>query len=759
MKTNAFHRIGLAAALACALTGISSATDNLVLNPSFENTTGITVGGLEGSTGLSWLQPTTGVDNWTAIRTDNFYLRPPTPVAEDGDYCRTPQDGTSYVILHANTGEIGGIYQQLTLTAGITYTVSFWELNRGQAGITGIDAGFFSDAALSTAVSSVHTANNLAADGWKQTTFTYTPAESGSLYLGFKVNSGAPWGSCLDNVSVTSGAVLTATTTTLESLSNPSVHGDSVTFRATIKDAGATATGAAGTVAFKIDGTVLKADATISNGVASYSTSTPLAAGDHPVVAIYSGDGTYQASTSSTLTQTVTGIPAGDNLVLNPSFETTNGVFPIGNYDPGCGLGPLPTDGLANWAVIRSDNFYIRQPSPPTDNGDYGRIPVDGSSYVILHANTGEIGGIYQQLTLTAGVEYTVSFWEVNRSSQGAVTGVDAGFFSDTALSTPVSSIATANNPAAGGWKQTSFTYTPAATGPVYLGFKANSGAPWGSNLDNVSVTAPAGPVLTATTTTMESSPATNSALGDSVTFTATVKDGEVNVPSGAGTVEFKSDIDGVLPDAAAIAIVNGVATYSTSALSVADHTITATYSGDSTYQTSASSGLSHSVTTTPFGTWAYTNIKLKQPTADASPTGDPDGDGSNNLTEYAFFGDPLSGSDNSKVFCQVEESKSAPRGKELILTVAVRDDAPNFGLDGNGLTRSATSTSGAITYAIQGSDNLVFPGIEVTEVGDHSTAAMKAPLPAGTGYGYRSFVLLDGGLAGKGFLRAVVVK
>ena len=158
---------------------------------------------------------------------------------------------------------------------------------------------------------------------------------------------------------------------------------------------------------------------------------------------------------------------------------------------------------------------------------------------------------------------------------------------------------------------------------------------------------------------------------------------------------------------------------------------------------------------TTPFSIWALTNITARDEHAAAGPMDDPDGDGSNNLSEFAFAGDPLSGSDQAKVHSWVADPRAS--GNELVLTVAVRSDAPDFMLDGNLLSMSATSASGGITYTMEGSDNLVFPGSAVTEIGDQSTEAMRALLPEG--YGYRSFVLLDGGLAGKGFLRAKVLK
>jgi hypothetical protein len=205
MKTDSFHRLALAAALACVVTS-TSLQATLVLNGSFENETGLPLGQFEAGSGLCYIAPDTAVDNWTVINTHNFYLRPTTVF--NGDYSIVPKDGASYVSLYANNDGLGAIYQPISLTAGVKYTVSFWEVNRSsQGGVTGIDAAFFSDTALSTAVSDVAWANNSNYGVWQQTTFDYTPATSGTAYLGFRTHSGAPWGSNLDNVSVTFSAI------------------------------------------------------------------------------------------------------------------------------------------------------------------------------------------------------------------------------------------------------------------------------------------------------------------------------------------------------------------------------------------------------------------------------------------------------------------------------------------------------------------------------------------------------------------------
>lgn len=83
--------------------------------------------------------------------------------------------------------------------------------------------------------------------------------------------------------------------------------------------------------------------------------------------------------------------------------------------------------------------------------------------------------------------------------------------------------------------------------------------------------------IVMASTTTLSSS-ADPSTFGQTVTFTATVSGAG---PTPTGTVQLS--IDGT-PVGGAVTLVNGMASYSTSSLSVAGHTVTAVYSGDGTY-------------------------------------------------------------------------------------------------------------------------------------------------------------------------------
>ena len=126
---------------------------------------------------------------------------------------------------------------------------------------------------------------------------------------------------------------------------------------------------------------------------------------------------------------------------------------------------------------------------------------------------------------------------------------------------------------------------------------------------------------------------------------------------------------------------------------------------GDNTWKFTESTGvLSLTVASgTPFSTWAATKITAINPSADATPGGDPDGDGKTNFSEFAFDGNPLSGSDNGKIFVLAADSDvDVNTDKELILTVAVRAAAPAF----SG-TPSPTATGDGVIYTIQGSTTL----------------------------------------------------
>ena len=113
-------------------------------------------------------------------------------------------------------------------------------------------------------------------------------------------------------------AVTQGTTLSLTSDVNPSTYGQSVTFTAAITpEYGGQASG---TITFS-DGATILGSVPVSNNSAAFITGS-LKIGTHSITAAYSGDATFRASTSNTVSQTVTKGPTTVTLVssVNPSI-------------------------------------------------------------------------------------------------------------------------------------------------------------------------------------------------------------------------------------------------------------------------------------------------------------------------------------------------------------------------------------------------------------------------------------------------------
>jgi hypothetical protein len=110
------------------------------------------------------------------------------------------------------------------------------------------------------------------------------------------------------------------TSTSVSSSVNPSVSGQSVKFTAAISPATAT-----GTVQF-FDGSNALGTVNLSGSVASFSTSA-LSVGSHSITANFSGDGNYNSSNSTPLTQTV-------NVALATTTTVTSSLNPSINKQP-----------------------------------------------------------------------------------------------------------------------------------------------------------------------------------------------------------------------------------------------------------------------------------------------------------------------------------------------------------------------------------------------------------------------------------------
>ena len=174
------------------------------------------------------------------------------------------------------------------------------------------------------------------------------------------------------------------TTTTLNSSSNPSSFGQSVTFTATVTPQ---AQGnPSGTVIFA-DGETQLGQVTLANGTATYTTSA-LGIGSHSITASYSGDSNYGSSNSTTLNQavgvdstttTLSGAPNPANVAQSVTFTATvtpsssgtptgsvsfyDGESLLGNVPLNAGVATYSTSNLAAathsiTAIYSGDNNY-----------------------------------------------------------------------------------------------------------------------------------------------------------------------------------------------------------------------------------------------------------------------------------------------------------------------------------------------------------------------------------------------------------------
>jgi len=190
--------------------------------------------------------------------------------------------------------------------------------------------------------------------------------------------------------SVFSQVVLPATTTTLTSSGTPSVFGQSVTFTATVAHTAGTGT-PTGTVNFLDNGTSI-GTGTLSvvsgHDQATFPTTT-LAAGTHPITAVFAGDTNFATSTSAPFTQTVNQAPAFTSAtsttfttVTAGSFTVTASGFPTPTFTES---GALPMN-----VTLTSAGVLSGTPAAGT-----------GGTYPIVVTATNSVSSPTQNFTLT----------------------------------------------------------------------------------------------------------------------------------------------------------------------------------------------------------------------------------------------------------------------------------------------------------------------------------------------------------------------
>ena len=209
----------------------------------------------------------------------------------------------------------------------------------------------------------------------------------------------------------TFGSPSNKTLTTIKSNANPQNTGTSVTFTSYVASTSGTGI-PTGTITFSVDGA---ASSPVTLNQAGYATYTPpsLSDGDHTIVASYSGDKNYAAS-SAVLTQAVVGAPASI-AVVSGSGQSTYLYTPLANLIV---------------LVVKDAN------GTPVPN-----VPVYLSGFALYYIYTGYVDAGTFSTDATTGFDGTVSF-TVYPASTGnlvgtaKVSGVNTpAFFTVNALS------------------------------------------------------------------------------------------------------------------------------------------------------------------------------------------------------------------------------------------------------------------------------------------------------------------------------------
>ena len=377
-----------------------------------------------------------------------------------------------------------------------------------------------------------------------------------------------------------------ATTTTVISSTNPSVYGQSVTFTATVSVNSPGSGTPTGMIMF-YSGTTLLGTGMLSGETASFTTTSPLAAGNRTIKATYSGD-TNDKTSSGTLTQTVNQDSTTTSVVssLNPSAYGQSVTFtatvsasapgsgtPAGSVTFMDGSTKLATVALKNGAALYSTAKL------PTGTDTITATYNGSSSFKTSSASVSQTVNQDQTTTkLTSSVNPSVYGQAVTFTAtvsaaspgsgtpSGSITFMDGGNTIGTGLLSSGKATFTTSSLSVGSHAITA----------VYSG---------DGNFTASTSTAISKGVNQAGSSTTVVSSVNPSVSGQLVTFMATVSATSPGSGTPTGTVTFE---DGSTTLGTAT-LSGGTASLSISTLAVGTHSIKVIYSGDANFKTSTS--------------------------------------------------------------------------------------------------------------------------------------------------------------------------
>ncbi|MCU1323157.1 MAG: repeat containing protein [Acidobacteriaceae bacterium] len=390
-----------------------------------------------------------------------------------------------------------------------------------------------------------------------------------------------------------SGTVLSVdpTSVTLTSSLNPAGFGTPITLTALVSTTGTSVTG---TMKF-LDGTALIGTATLDATGSASTTLSTLALGSHTITAVYSGDATNAASTSTALVQVVRQ-PTTLALVSSTNPSTVSAPVTFTATLSGGIISPVGN-------VTFSDGTTMLQRISLTTAGTASMTlaTLTPGAHTITALYSGDTNNMTSQTVLTQTVAQASTLTTVPTSSNPSVTVGTTITFSSTVTSIggplPTGSVTfkdgatilgAGNLDPAGNATFSTSTLAPGSH-PItatYAG-DTNSVASTSTALNQTVVQ-----VGTSTVLVPNPNPAN---AGATLTLTATVSAAGGSTAGGilSGRITFQ---DGATPIGSADIAPNGVATLSIKTLTVGAHMLTAVYSGNTNYATSTSTGFTETV-------------------------------------------------------------------------------------------------------------------------------------------------------------------
>ncbi len=406
-------------------------------------------------------------------------------------------------------------------------------------------------------------------------------------YLGDSNHEGTSTASLAQTVNVAPTQVATT------SSAAPAVSGQAVTYTATVTSA---ASGVpTGSVVFKEGATTLGTVALIGGHAAL--TPASVSVGSHVISAVYSGDSNFgastapnfnqvvqQANTSVTVSSSLSPAPVGSRVTfiatvspVAPGAGTPTGTVTFKNGSTVLGTGALAGPGVATFST---SGLTVGDSSITAEYG--GDVAFAASNSPSLTQSMSAAAATVAFRTVKSPSTYGSSVSLVAVVSGQGLPPTGSVTFKDGTTTLGMSTLAE------GGVAVADVTTLSPGTHSLT--------AEYGGDPSYPAATATASHVVTkANTLTAVSSSANPSAVGEAVTFTATVTSAVAGL---TGQVEF---FDG-MTSVGKVALANGQAAFSSATLSAGSHVVSATYLGDGNFSTSTSATMTQVVTTTSAG-------------------------------------------------------------------------------------------------------------------------------------------------------------